>query len=98
MANLIQVQTCGRKLRNLPAAGGGQFDVKYLRSHEAASRTFVHGEEMAAQPVPAVVTVGIVDAHHDFQLWLAPEAGTVGRRQPNAGVEVSQLELSILAK
>ena len=42
---------------------------------------------MAAQPVPSLVVVGIVDAHLNFELRLSPPSGAVGRREPDSGLK-----------
>src|ERR1700676_5465062 len=68
VADFVNVEACGRELGNLPSAAGWEFDLKHLRSDEAASSAFVHGEEVAALPVPAVIAVIVVDADHHFQL------------------------------
>src|SRR5208337_2658554 len=47
--------------------------------------------------VPALVVVGIVNSHLYFQLGLSPKAGAVWRRQSDSGIEVRQLELSVIA-
>src|ERR1017187_10237218 len=49
----IHIQSAGRKLGNLPAASRGKRYVEDIGSPQAASRALVHGEEVAAQPVPA---------------------------------------------
>ena len=47
-------------------------------------------------PVPAL-EVMTSSTRPQLQLRLSPEAGTVGRRQPDAGVEVGELELAVIA-
>jgi hypothetical protein len=45
-----------------------------------------------------MIAVHVVDANLDFQLWLSPETGAVGWRQPDTGVELSRLELAVFAE
>src|ERR1700722_2039956 len=93
VADFVNVQACGGALRNLPSAAGREFDLEPLRTNQPASSAFVHGKEVATLPVPAVIAVIVVDADHDFQLRLSPEAGTIGRRQKDSGIEVCQPEV-----
>src|SRR5208337_5084881 len=66
-------------------------------THQASDGPLVHGEEMAAHPVPALEVMHIVDTNLHFQLGLPPEAGAVWWRQSDSGIEVPELELAIAA-
>src|SRR5258706_2301544 len=98
LSDSIQIQAAGRKLRDLPAAPGWQFHVENLGADQTPNGAFVHGEKMAAHPVPALEVVGVVNADHHFQLGLSPEAGAIRSRQSDSGVEVRQLEFAVTAK
>src|SRR5258708_12383291 len=98
LSDSIQIQPAGSKLRHLPAAPGWQFHVENLGADQAPYRAFVHGEEVAAHPVPALEIVRVVDADHNLQLGLSPEAGAVRRRKLDSGIKVRQLNLGVIAK
>src|SRR6202140_118684 len=98
LSDSIQIQPAGRKLRDLPAAPRGEFQVENLGSDHPPNGAFVHGEEVAAHPVPAFEIVGVVNADHHLQLGLSPEARAVRWRQSDSGIEVRQLELAVTAK
>src|ERR1700694_502909 len=98
LSDSIQIQSAGRKLRDLPAATRWEFHVENLGSDHPPNCAFVHGEEVAAHPVPALEIVRVVDADHNLQLGLSPEAGAVRSRQSDSRIEVRQLELAVTAK
>jgi len=77
LSDPIQIQASGRKFGDLTAATGGESDVENLGAHHGANRAFIHGEVVAAQPVPAFEVVAIIDANLDLQLWLSPETGAI---------------------
>jgi len=93
----IEIQAAGCELRDLPAASRGQRDVENLGAHQAPRGAFVHGEVVAAQPVPTLEVVDAVDTNFDLQLRLSPEAGAVRRKQSDSGIEVGELELPVAA-
>src|ERR1035438_1958821 len=95
--DFIEIQPAGRKLRYLPAVAGGEGHVEDLCPHHAANCAFIHGEEVAAHPVPTFEIVRIVDADLHFQLGLSPEARAVRRRQSHSGIKVPKLELAVAA-
>src|ERR1700722_13717366 len=97
-ANLIDAQTARGELGNLATALGWKFDLKYLSADKTSSGAFVHGEEVSALPVPAVIGMVVVDAYHHFQLRLAPETRAIRWRKANAGIEIGQFEFAVLAK
>src|SRR4029077_45664 len=98
LSDSIQIQPAGRKLRDLPAAPRWEFQVENLGSDHPPNRALVHGEEVAAHPVPAFEIVGVVNPDHHLQLGLSPEARAVRWRQSDSGIEVRQLELAVTAK
>src|ERR1039457_4241034 len=93
----IQIQPAGRKLGDLSSAPRWEFHLETLGPDQAPNGALVHGEEVAAHPVPALEVVCIVNADHNLQLGLSPEAGAVWRRQSDSGIEVGQLELAVIA-
>src|SRR5208337_3281821 len=95
--DLIQIQPAGRELRDLPAASSSQFHLEDLGPDQAPHRAFVHGKEASTLPVPELEVVGVVDADLHSQLGLSPEAGAVGRSQPDSGIKVGKLELAVTA-
>src|ERR1700675_3196894 len=97
LSDSIQIQPAGRKLRDLPAAPRWAFHVENLGSDHPPDGALVHGEEVAAHPVPAFEIVGVVNADHHLQLGLSPEARAVRWRQSDSGIEVRQLEFAVTA-
>lgn len=97
LAHSIHVETLGRKFGDLPSTASGKLDIEDLRAHHAASRAFIHGKEMPLNPIPSVITMRVVDADHDFQLGLSPEARTIRRWKSNSGIEFGQLEFAVFA-
>src|SRR5579859_485940 len=98
VADFIRIEARGGKFGDLAAAAGAQSYFENLRTDEAASCTFVHREEVAAHPVPSVTGMEVVDADLNFELRLSPEARTIRRRQPDAGIEVGEFELAVLTE
>src|SRR6202162_2476494 len=98
LSHSIQIQAAWRELCDLPAAPRWEFHVENLGSDHPPNRAFVHGEEVATHPVPALEIVRVVNADHNFQLGLSPKSRAVRRRQSDSGIEVRQLELAITAK
>src|ERR1039458_7874948 len=98
VSDAIEVQAAGRKFGDLAAATGAQLHLENLRAEQPANGAFVHGEEVAAHPVPPLVVMDVIDADHHFQLRLTPKAGAIWGRQSDAGIEVSQFELAVAAK
>src|ERR1700730_13188119 len=92
-----QIEAGGRKFRDFGSVLAAQFHLEDAGTDQFASRPFIHGEETAVKPVPAVVAVGVVDAHQDLHLGLSPKARPVGWAQPDAGIEVSLGVLAIAA-
>src|ERR1700733_8920891 len=89
--HLDQIEASGRKLYDLcPAGAGSYFHLEDLRADQAASRPLIHGEKVAAHPVPSVVAVRVVDANHNFHLGLSPEAGAIRWGQSRSRIEVRQ--------
>ena len=58
LPDAVEVQARRRELGNLPSASGRKLNFKHLAADQTASGAFVHREEVAALPVPAVVGVG----------------------------------------
>jgi len=84
----LELVRCRRaKIPRFRPVLAAQFHLETRAADQFASRAFIHGEETAANPVPAVVAVGVVDAHQDFHLGLSPEARAVGRAQSDAGIK-----------
>src|ERR1700675_2259782 len=98
LSDSIQIQPARRKLRDLTAAPRWKFHLENLGSDQPPNGAFVHGEEVAAHPVPALEIVRVVNADHNLQLGLSPEAGAVRGRQSDSGIEIRQLELAVTAK
>src|SRR6202140_5074092 len=98
LSDSIQIQPARRKLRDLTAAPRWKFHLENLGSDQPPNGAFVHGEEVAAHPVPALEIVRVVNADHNLQLGLSPEAGAVRWRQPDSGIKVAQLELPVNTK
>src|SRR5271165_6559161 len=94
LADFIEVQACGRELGDGVAGSGFYFHVEDLGSDGATNCAFIHGQEVSANPVPALVVVDAIDAHHDFHLGLAPEAGIVGAAELGSRIEVGVLILA----
>ncbi len=92
-----EIKACGRKFRDFRPVSAADLDLEDVSADQFASSTFVHGEETATNPVPAVMAVRVVDAYHDLHLGLSPKAGTVGRAQPDAGIEIGFGVLAISA-
>src|SRR3954462_7689733 len=83
-----QIKTCGRELRDFRASWSGNLHLEDARSHQLAGGAFIHGEEAATNPVPAVIMMCVIHPDHDFNLGLSPEAGTIGRAETHAGIKV----------
>lgn|SRR3954464_2618146 len=83
-----QIKTGGRELRDFRASWSGNLHLEDARSHQLAGGAFIHGEEAATNPVPAVIMMRVIHADHDFNLGLSPEAGTIGRAQRHAGIKI----------
>jgi hypothetical protein len=97
LLDLGKIEAGGRKFRDLVSAAAGNLHVKNLGAEQFARGSFVHGKEAGADPVPAVIVVRVIHAHHDFQLGLSPESRTVGAGQTNARIEFRGLVLAIAA-
>src|SRR5437763_158847 len=69
----IQFQAGGREFCDLPTARRPQLNVEDLRANQAANCAFIHREEVAANPVPTLVVVVVIDANTDLRLRLSPE-------------------------
>jgi hypothetical protein len=90
-----EIQAGGGEFRDFGAFAAADCHLEDVRSDQLARGALVHGEETVPNPVPAVIVVGVVDADPDLHLRLSPEAGTVGRAQPDAGIEVGGGVLAI---
>src|SRR5260370_5070550 len=88
LSHSIQMQTAGGKFRDLPAAPGWEFHLENLGSDQPPNGAFVHGEEVAAHPIPALEVVRVVNADHNLQLGLSPKSRAVRWRQPDSGIKV----------
>ena len=83
--------------RDLPAAPRSKFHLENLGPDQATNGAFVHGEEVAAHPVPAFIVVRVINADHDFQLRLPPEAGAgPGGASLTPGLKSASLSLPSL--
>src|SRR3954447_10087126 len=56
-AHLIYVQPRGAEFGNLAAAACGERHFEDLRTDHSARGSFIHGKEVAADPVPALIAV-----------------------------------------
>jgi len=92
-----EVQAGGREFRDFRSVAAADLYLEDVRAYQRAGGAFVHGEETIANPVPAVVAVGIVNPYHDFHLGLSPEARPVGRAQTDPGIELRGGVLAIRA-
>src|ERR1700691_3940106 len=70
--HFVQVQALGRELCDRPTRLGPDFHIEHLGSDHATNGTLVHGKDVAARPVPALVVMASVDAHHNPHLRLVP--------------------------
>src|SRR5579862_1950589 len=95
MLYFVQIDSCRGEFGDLGPGAGSDFDIENFRSEHAADGAFVHGQEVAADPVPAFVIVVAVDADHHFHFWLSPEAGIVGTSEARAGIEVGIFVLAV---
>src|SRR5579864_4263475 len=86
------------KFGDLPAAARSHFQVEYLCRKQATRGPLVHGEEMAAFPIPTVVGVEIVNADHHFHLGLSPKTRAIGPTQPHSGIKIGEGKLAIAAE
>ena len=66
LSDSIQIQAPGRKLCDLLAAPRREFHLENLGPDQASRSAFVHGEEVAAHPVPALEIVRLVNADHNL--------------------------------
>jgi len=96
--NSVEVDASRRKLRDLWSLRGMHFDLEYFRTDHLARRSFIHREEVAVYPIPAVIAMAVIGAHKNFHLRLAPEAGTVRRRNSCVWSKVAQGEFAIGAE
>src|ERR1700731_5120214 len=95
--SLAQIQARWRKLGDLDAGPGSNFHVEYFSADHAANRTFVHREEMPPHPVPSLVLMAAVDAHHDFHFRLSPKPGVIGPSQARPGIKVGGFIFALAA-
>src|ERR1700739_492062 len=90
-----KIEARGREFGDLRTMAGRDLHFEDVRSNQLTDGAFVHGKETAADPVPAVIAMRVVDANHDFHLRLHPETRAVGRAQPDAGIEVGVAVLAV---
>src|ERR1700693_4268013 len=94
---LAQIQTRWRKLGDLDPGPGSNFHVEYFSADHAADRAFIHRQEMSAHPVPSLVLVAAVDAHHHFHFRLPPKPGVIRPSQASTGIKVSGFIFAVAA-
>src|SRR5258708_28880728 len=94
----LEAQSRRREFCDLRTAFRSDLHLEHLRADQAAGGAFVHREEMAPHPVPAVTGVEVVDADHHFHFGLAPKARMIGPAEPDARIKVRVLQLAIAAE
>src|SRR5437588_13073026 len=53
---------------------------------------------MAADPIPSLRAVVIVDADFNLELRLSPETWAIGAGQSHSGIEIGEFELAVFAE
>ncbi len=96
--NHLQVEAFRGKFGDLWPTAGARLDVEDLRLEHTADRSFIHGKVVAADPVPAMMSMEVVDTNHDFHLRLSPKAGAIGRSKADSRVEIAHFELAVFAE
>ena len=71
----------GGELGDSVAGSGSDFHIEYLGADQRRESYLYPWKGNARNPVPAFMVVASIDAHHDFHLGLAPEAGIIGAAQ-----------------
>src|ERR1700731_1631197 len=94
---LAQIQARWRKLGDLDPGPGSNFHVEYFSADHAANCALVHRKEMPSHPVPSLVLVAAVDAHHDFHFRLSPKPGVIWPSQATPGIKVGGFIFALAA-